>query len=246
MSACIDVIILSAMSKAEPLYRLQLLDLDLDQARKQLAEVQQTMVANAAVNHATAELITAQRAHRHTATEVRSLELEYRTLEDKFKTDEGRLYTGNIHNPKEMIDLQREVEILKRKRSEMDEVLLTAMLVLEEHAETERRCKQALDEANRHWEEANVGQREIVAQLQDRISANEERRQAICIAIPQADQITYLALRAKKPGGIAISPVKDSACSQCGEAPSSILLQQVRTGASLASCGGCGRILYLP
>jgi uncharacterized protein len=234
------------MSKAEPLYRLQLLDLDLDQARKQLAEVQQTLVVNAAVNHAKAELIAAQQIHRHTATDVKSLELEYRSLEEKLKTDEGRLYTGNIRNPKEMIDLQREVEILKRKRGEMDEVLLTAMLVLEEHSETEQRCKQALDEAIRHWEEANVGQREIVAQLQDRISADEERRQAICIAIPQADQNTYLTLRAKKPGGIAISPVKDSACSLCGEAPSSVLLQQVRTGSSLAACTGCGRILYFP
>lgn len=233
------------MSKAEPIFRLQLLDLDIDQIRRQMTDIQAALSSNAAVNHAHAELEIARQVHRKAASEVRLLELEVVSLYEKIREYESRLYTGNIRNPKEMIDLQREVEILSRQRGELDEKVLTAMMVLEEAADVERRCEAAHNEAMRHWQEASVSLRQTLEQMQDRVSADMERREAISIAIPRADLNTYTALRAKKPGGTAVGQVKDGACGQCGEEASSILLQQARTGSALALCNGCGRILFV-
>lgn len=232
------------MPKAEPLYRLQLLDIDLDNARKELRDVEAALASNAAVAHAQSELAAAQQAHLKVATDLMSLELEARSLDDKIKVDEDRLYTGNIKNPKEMIDLQREVEMLKRHHGEMEETLLTAMLVVEDATEVTRRCSHALDEARQHWEADSVTLREERNRLKDRISADEEKREAVCMAIPRADLEVYTVLRAKKPGGTAVAQVKGGACGLCGETPSSVLLQQARTGASLALCTTCGRILF--
>jgi uncharacterized protein len=232
------------MSKAEQLYRLQLLDVDLDKARKQSREIEKALASNPAVTHAQTELDAAREVHHKAALEVRMLELEARSQDDKLKSDEDRLYTGNIHNPKELIDLQHEVDLLKRNRSTLEEKLLNAMLVVEEAVEVERRCLAALDEARRHWSEDSVASREELAQLKDRIIANEERRTAICLAIPRTELEQYTNLRSKKAGGIAVAPVKGGACGLCGESPSSVLLQQARTGSSLALCNGCGRILF--
>jgi predicted nucleic acid-binding Zn-ribbon protein len=232
------------MTKAEPLYRLQLLDNDLDKARKQLREIDAALASNPAVNHAQAELAAAQQGRARAAAEVKSLELEAGSLDDKLKEDEGRLYAGNIKNPKEMIDLQREVELLKKRRAELDETILMAMLVLEEALAVEKNCQAALDQATRHWQEDNANQRQTRDQVNDRISADEEKREAVCIAIPRTDLEAYNTLRARRAGGIAVASIKGGACSQCGESPSSVLLQQARTGSSLALCSGCGRILF--
>ena len=232
------------MSKAEPLYRLQLLDTDLDNARRQLAEIAAALNSNSAVNHARAELASAQQAYQKQSVGVKSLELEGRSLDDRIKADEDRLYTGNIRTPKELIDLQREVEMLKRNRATHEDLLLNEMLALEEAAETARRCQAAVDDAARHWQEDGVMLHEAASKLRDRISADEERREAICAGIPRADLAVYTNLRARKPGGVAVASMKSEACSQCGEAPSSVLLQQARTGSTLALCGGCGRILF--
>ena len=233
------------MSKAEPLYRLQLLDIDLDQARKQLRDVEGALSSNPAVLHAKTELDAAQQAHHKIASNLRLQELEARSLDDKIKADDDRLYTGNIRTPKELVDLQHEVEVLKRHRAEMEDKLLTEMLSLEEANQVVQHCQAALNEAANHWEEDSVALREERKQLLDRISADEERRTAICVVIPRADMSVYTTLRAKKPNGVAVALVKDGACGQCGESASSVLLQQTRTGASLTNCTTCGRILYI-
>ncbi|MCL5994505.1 MAG: hypothetical protein M1546_00425 [Chloroflexi bacterium] len=233
------------MSKAEQLYRLQLLDTDLDRARKQLREIESALASNPAVTHAQAELATAQKTRMGAANDVKSLESEARSQEEKLKADEDRLYTGKIKAPKEMIDLQREVEVLKKHRAEMDETLFAAMLVLEEAVAAEKNCRDALDQATRHWQEDSVSLRQTRDQLKDRITADEEKREAICVSIPRGDLEIYTALRTKRASGVAVALVKGGACSQCGESPSSVLLQHARTGSSLALCSGCGRIMFV-
>jgi len=232
------------MSKAEPLYRLQLLDIDLDTARKQLREVESALAANPAVTHAQIELAKGQQSYHALALELKSLELEGRSLEDRIQADEDRLYKGLIKTPKELIDLQREIELLKRNHSVHEEKQFAQMLALEEAAAIVANCQAGVNQAMKHWQEDSVNMRDLRTQLKDRISADEERREAISVAIPRADMVVYVALRAKKAGGMAVAMIKNAACGLCGEEPSSVLMQQARTGSTLAMCTGCGRILF--
>ncbi len=233
------------MSRAEPLYRLQLIDIDLDQALKQLRGVEDALASNPAVVHAQVELEAAQQAYHKIASDLRALELEAHGMDDKIKENEERLYKGNIHTPKELVDLQREVESLRHHRAEMEESMLTIMLNQDEASQVVQHCRTALDEATRHWLEDSINLRQERQQFHDRISADEERREAICSAIPHSDLEAYTILRSKKPNGVAVSLVRGGACGQCGESPSSVLLQQTRTGTSLTNCTTCGRILYV-
>ena len=238
-----DLVILSGMSRAEPLYRLQLVDVDLDQATKTLREIESALSNNPAVQHARSELTAAEKVYATVATRVRSLELDSKTQDTKLREAEDRLYSGNVKSPKELLDLQRDIEMLKRQRDEVSETLLTAMLEMEEAQSSVNQCKAALADASAHWEGDSVGLREQQHSLQERIAAGNEQRNAIVAVVSPADLSIYKTLRGKKANGMAVAVVKGKACSQCGEAPSSMLLQQAR-GDSLVMCSNCGRILY--
>ena len=238
-----ELVILSGMSRAEPLYRLQLVDVDLDQATKSLREIEAALASNPAVLHARSELAAAEKVHATIATRVRSLELDSKSQDEKLRDAEERLYSGNVKSPKELLDLQRDIEMLKRQRDEVSETLLAAMLEMEEAQSSVNHCKESLAEASAHWEGDSVALREQQHALQERIGAGNEQHNAIVAVVTPADLSLYKALRAKKANGMAVAVVKGKACSQCGEAPSSMMLQQAR-GDSLMICPNCGRILY--
>ncbi len=232
------------MSRAESLYRLQLLDLELDRARKRLDEIETALASSPALEHTRAEAARAEKALRLALAELKSLELDAQTLDDKIAGEEQRLYSGAIRNPKEMLDLQHELDVLKQRRVALDDQLLTAMEQVEQLRADELRCRQALAQAERNFADDGVHLRAERGKLKAAIEGDLEQREALCRSIPARDLDLYSTIRAKKPNGVAVALIKAGACSQCGETPSSQLVQQAHTGAVLAICSNCGRILY--
>lgn len=233
------------MSRAEALYRLQLLDLELDRARKRLREIEALLAGSPAVEHTRAEAAKAEKALRAASAELKSLELDAQALDDKIAGEEQRLYSGAIRNPKEILDLQQELDMLKRRRTALDDRLLEAMERVEQLRADESRCRQALAEAERNFADDGVHLRAERDKLQTTVQGALEQREALCLGISAKDLQLYAAIRAKKPNGVAVALLKSGACSQCGEAAASQLAQQAHTGSELAMCSNCGRILYL-
>lgn len=232
------------MSRAESLYRLQLLDLELGAARKRLREIEVSLDGSPALTHTRAEMAKAEQALRAASTDLKSLEMDAQSLDEKITTDEGRLYAGQIRNPKEMIDVQNEVASLKKRRALFDDDLLAAMEQVEQLQADEKQCRAALTQAERNFDEDSVQLRDERGQLLAATEASQERRDSLAGAIPKDDLDLYTAIRVKKTNQQAVALVKAGACSQCGEMASSQMVQQARTGSALAICSNCGRILY--
>jgi hypothetical protein len=232
------------MSKAESLYRLQLLDSQLDGAVKRIREIDVAVANNGAVAHAKEELTRAEKLRLSTSVALKMIETDVQTLDEKIQTDEQRLYAGLIKATKEMLDTQKEVDSLKRRRSGMDDALLAAMEKAEEAKTIETNCRKALDDATEKWAEDGAQFQREREELLARATALREQRQAAVATIPRNDLDIYVNLRTKKPNGVAVVLIKGGACSQCGEMPSSQQIQQARVGTTLTMCGTCGRILY--
>jgi predicted nucleic acid-binding Zn-ribbon protein len=232
------------MSKAESLYRLQLLDSQLDSAVKRIREIDVAVANNGAVAHAKEELARAEKLRLSTAVALKTIEMDVQTLDEKIQTDEQRLYAGLIKATKEMLDTQKEVDSLKKRRSGMDDALLAAMEKAEEAKTTETNCRKALEDATQKWAEDSTSLQQEREELVAKANALREQRQAAVAAIPRNDLDAYVNLRTKKPNGVAVALIKSGACSQCGEMPSSQQIQQARVGATLTMCSTCGRILY--
>lgn len=234
------------MSLAESLYRLQQLDGEIQATRAQLEEIERALADSPAVAHARAECARLEQALRAASTELKLRELDAQALAEKITHEEQRLYGGAIRSPKEILDVERELEALRRRREALDETLLNLMEQVEQLQSELQQCRAALREAERHFAEDSAALRAQQATLQRALEALEERRQALVEHLSADVVQQYEALRARKGNKVAVALLRDSICTQCGQSVPSQLAQQARIGAELAFCPNCGRILYSP
>jgi len=232
------------MSRAESLHRLQQLDTELDAARKRGKEIDTLLKGTPALQHARGEYARAEAEMKAADVALKSIEEDAQIIDSKVQGEEQRLYAGNIHSPKEMLDVEHELAGLKKRRAGLDDSLMAAMERAEQAKADLAMCKSALDHAERNFTDDNVHLREEWNNMAVTVRAKLEQRQALSAALPKADLDLYNALRAKKTNGVAVAMIKAGACSQCGTMPSSQQVQQARTGSTPSLCSNCGRILY--
>ena len=125
----------SRLSRAQILYQRQLLDSELDQAKKELAEIAVALRENEALRQAQTALETADKEQRQAQTTMRDLELEVGGLAQKISQQERLLYGGKNMSAKEAANLQDEVASLKRWHEKREELLLEAMVAAEDAEE---------------------------------------------------------------------------------------------------------------
>lgn len=228
----------------QTLFRLQTLDSSTDAIRVRLYEIDRALAESPAVNHARAELQQAESALRSLTSELKLLELDLQGIEQKIKDEEERLYSGKIRSPKEMLEVQREVELLKQRREQMDERIILQMEELEQLRAVRARCEAALAEAERTFADDSRQLREERTKLLAQAKSLLEQREALCAVLSPTVLQTYTELRKRKANGVAVSVVKGVTCSQCGEALASSVIQMARHGEQLVLCDNCGRIVY--
>lgn len=234
--------IIPAVSRASAIYRLQKVDTELDQRQSQLVEVNTKLASNPVVQKAQADLAAAQADLAAARRAAKALDDENQSVTDKIKEMDERLYGGRVKNPRELKDLQAEIESLRRKREGLDERQLNAMDVVEaaEKKEAAARENLAAAEAVRADE-----QRDLLKDkgaLEALIAKLNGEREAALISVSTEDRAVYDTLRRQKRN--AVSLLADGTCSACGVAPSSSRIQAARQGGELVHCGNCGRILY--
>ncbi|MGQ0603727.1 MAG: zinc ribbon domain-containing protein [Anaerolineales bacterium] len=231
------------MSRVSALFRLQTIDLELDAARARLVEIERALASNPAVQAARAAVAQAEAQNHITAAALRIIELDNGSLTEKIREVEGRLYGGAIRNPKELSDLQADVDSLKRRLATGEDQQLTAI----ESAETAEAALAAATAALRAAEaEAARSDAALTAEreaLQSRTGKLEGEREAASISIPAADRQLYERLKPAKHGR-PLSRMESEVCAACGIEPTTLMMQSIRRGAELVRCTGCDRILY--
>lgn len=198
----------------------------------------------------TAAVTRSREASTAAEARLRSARTGSRTIEDELaanraKQDESerRLYGGSVHNPKELQDLQAEVEALSRHRGVLEDRLLNSMLVVEEAKSASLAAQADLDrtvlQAATQGQALTLEQTQLSAQV-ERLSAE---REAAVGDVTEGDLALYSQLRDNRAGH-ALALVQDDACGACGLIVAHSLRQEIRQGTSLIRCIQCGRILY--
>ncbi|MCX6070208.1 MAG: C4-type zinc ribbon domain-containing protein [Chloroflexi bacterium] len=231
------------MSRVSSLHRLQEIDLSIDRARARLAEVEKLLGASDTVRAARASHDQAQARLDAAEASVRDAELAAATQRAKLENAERSLYSGGVHNPKELQGLQADVDSLRRHMSSLEDCLLEAMVALEDVEARARQAAGQLDqaEAAQVTEEASLaGER---SQLQARLATLDTEREAALAGVAEKDLALYARLR-DSMGGRALATLQDGSCGACGVGISAGERQTVRNSAELFRCPQCGRILY--
>ena len=229
------------MTKGTDLYHLQALDSERDAKERRLAEVEAALGESEALTQARQASEDVQARVQKKGVHQRDLELEIQGVADKTKGSEQRLYSGTVKNPKELSDLQSEIESLRRRRQKLEDDLLEVMIERESLEEALEQAQAHLAQAQDEW---STQQADLLAEreeLQARMAAIEEERAGVLPAIDAVDLATYQNLRRRK-GGLAVAEVSGGVCGGCGVQISSSLEWELREGGPV-QCGNCERIV---
>jgi predicted nucleic acid-binding Zn-ribbon protein len=231
------------MSQVHQLYRLQQYDTEIFQKKRRLAEVVQLQRETEALIAARQRFALASEAVTKWTTTQTDLNLELGSVNDKARRSENRLYSGQVTNPKELEDLQHEVEALGRRRGVLEDEVLDAMIMLEDAQAELESAQKSLEEIEAGWVKSQASlkaeQNELAVGLHKLMVEREAQKERID---PKAlDQ--YETIRARK-NGLAVVPFVNNACTGCHVTVSASMALQVERGERV-TCNGCGRILVL-
>jgi hypothetical protein len=231
------------MSLSLGLYRLQQVDLQIDQITARLDAIRQTLENDAEIRQARENFETARQEKFQKEHALREAETATREQRLKIEQTEARLYSGLVKNPKELQDLQSETAALKRHLATLEERELEAMIAAEE-------AEEHFQHATKLLEEIKLYRNEQLQQLLDEQSALEKKlaqlnaeRTATCSALTGGLLSTYEGLRQQRHG-VAVAQVSDNSCAACGTTLTAALQQAARSTSQLAHCPTCGRILF--
>lgn len=225
------------------LYELQQMDSAIDALKRAFAALDSGQAETAVRDTAKTEYEEAA-ATLHTDTaSLRDAELEQQSVVTKKEGFEKKLYGGSVTNPRELMAMQEEVEMLERNRARLDEKIMTLLSEIEIHRARESRTKQALQEASSALKAKQKDYKQQAQTIADQARLLIEQRSAAAKNIPPDLLKRYETLRTNK-AGLAIVPLEDgNACGGCKMGLPTMLVQRVHEGSHIEVCQNCKRIL---
>lgn len=229
-------------SQADALYQLQQIDLTIIESRKRLDSIQQELQNDLALTNAQAHVNQAEDALKPLRVKSRDLELELAANAQKAQNSEDRLYSGQVKNPKEMQDIQNEIESLKKRNAQLEDQALELLMSVEE---AEQSLSQSQAELAQVQADSNSQHQDLIAEqatLQATVKQNISQRERLLTRITPPNQEIYKALRAKKANR-PVSLLTGDSCSTCGVEQTMEIANAARRQEKLIYCENCGRIL---
>jgi len=227
------------------LYALQQLDSRIAEVERQLAALDDGSALRAELEPLKAAAEAQANELHALEKELLDIELRMKSFVEKKKDFERRMYSGLVSNPKELGDMQREVQMLSHSISDLEDKALGLMDRAEE-------CRRAGAETRRNTDDAVQRLAQVVeiferesARLRAELSDLGARRQAAAAAAPSDALKRYEDLRARK-GNLALVLASGGVCQGCHMSLATDLVRELKKGNQLRLCDSCGRILHLP
>ncbi len=224
------------------LYEVQQADLEISRLKQALASLDTGEGLRAEI--AAAEAGAAKLRKRLETLEAEHLDqtLEMETLIEKRSRFETQLYGGKVSNPRQLTDLQEEVNMLRREGDRVETRVIELMLELEQE-----RADLAGQEAELAGQRARL--QELLQQvdmtsrrLQAEIAEWEERRKGAAAQVNAHLLKRYDQIRVSK-GNLGLARVTDQTCPGCRVAIPSERLKAIKAGRVGETCDNCGRML---
>ena len=230
------------MIQASELYRLQEIDLSVHQHHKRLEEIAAQLADNKALTEAQQQVTSDQQALIPLQSKVKKLEQDIQSNVAKVKDTDEALYSGRVKNPKELQDLQHEIQSLKKRNQELEDVLLETMMSVDSASAALKASTASLDTIHAQFELANKNLIDEQKRLKAEGSALLKSREQLTPSIDANVLKVYNTLRPRK-NNQAVAVLVNQSCSVCRVQQDLHVIQAVRKGDDLTYCSSCGRLL---
>lgn len=231
------------MNSAFHLYQLQKVDSQINLLDIRLKEIADLLRNDSEIQAATQALFEVSSSLSAANSVLQGIEQKIRTKRNKLEQSESSLYAGNIKNPKELQDLQKEVASLKSVISEYENEQMEQMILIEQIEKEKSIHEDQLNSANKKLE---LRQKDLVEESK-RIETQRSKllteREISLSQVPELLILTYDDLR-KKKSGVAVARVEDQTCSICGTSLTPAECQAAKSSTKIFTCSSCGRVLY--
>ena len=225
---------------------LQLLDNEIMQSNtklKSLPEIEQLLHIEKRVTAANDELAVVKSEADQIALELRRGEVDVETVTDRITKDEARLSSGNA-TPKELEQLQHEVESLKKRQEALEEIELEIMI--RNDAVIARSNTLTTDLASLQTLKDEISGRLQIAtdEINKVIADKNTARNLVAGKIEKALIDLYEKIRGNA-GGVGAAALVGNKCNGCNLAINAVEMDRIKSLAKdeLLRCEECRRIL---
>jgi predicted nucleic acid-binding Zn-ribbon protein len=230
------------MSLAEQLYKLQQVDLELQRDQQELNEVENRLSDDKALVAAESELASQKEQLEDARKKQKNAEWELGDLQEKVRQIDSKLYSGATKDPKELVNLEKEVKSLRSQIRPKEDALLGLMGQVEEIEAKVKTIAEELERLKREWgqRQETLGQRK--SEVETVLAKLKEDRNRLGQQIDSEVLNTYERLRLTK--GQAVVKVERGKCQGCHITVPTSQWQKAKAG-DLIQCTSCSKILYL-
>lgn len=225
------------------LYLLQNIDLKIDQLNFRLHQIDLVLSDHSEENQILKQLELSQLERQVCEKSLSDIENKINTTRIKLQQSESSLYGGKIHNPKELQDLETEINLLKNSIKLVEEQQFEIMLNLEKKTNVQSHLEADLTKLKEDYLIRTQSLNTEILDIQKAMDKNQVERNALIGPIDPISIQVYNNLRQTKTG-IAVTQVDENTCEKCGAEVTQAVWQKARISNDLCFCGTCGRIIY--
>lgn len=229
------------MSGAATLARLQDADDQVATLEREIAAVEEALRRDPEVERAHSAASGAAAQSAQTARDLQSAEQELAALEQRSRTLERTLYGGSVHNPNDLLQMQRDLETLRGQVGAAEERVLQRIEDNERAEEESARARAREEDVRRRRDEQHGPRTARLDELRRRLGEAKDEHVAATAQVTQADLALYRRVSARHQP--AVVSIKGDACGGCHLPLSNEERRAVRAGDGIVQCANCDRIL---
>jgi predicted nucleic acid-binding Zn-ribbon protein len=190
------------------------------------------------------ELAVLQAQEGDLRREQAKAEADVEQVRTRIDRDRARLDAGQVSSPRELENLQSEIESLHRRQSDLEEVVLD---VMERQETTDSRLQAAGAEREQVGTDAGVAiasRDAALAEIGEQAGKAADRRAAVLVDEPADLVDLYERLRVQH-GGVGAAALRRGRCEGCHLSLNTVDLNAIRAAAAdeVLRCEECRRIL---
>jgi predicted nucleic acid-binding Zn-ribbon protein len=175
--------------------------------------------------------------------EQKDLELQQASLDDKLKRLERDLYGGKVVNAREVENINREIESIKRQKDRNDDRLLELLELVPPAQKAAKRVDVKLLDAKKRLAERRTKALEEKSTLEADFKRLTTVRPDVAKNVSPPLMARYENAKQRAHGIGMVEITKKNACGGCGTMVPERTVQLLKED-KLATCESCHRILY--
>ena len=172
-------------------------------------------------------------------------ETEVNQIDEKIAHETSRLYSGEVSSPKELSNIQAELDALRRRKVHLEDEELDVMEQREGLEKEAGELKARLEELDAKVADATSRRDHASVEIEQELADLSKQRAQVVPSLHAGVVELYEDLRARR-GGVAVAALENGVCRACGLPLSPMARDEIRrSNEAIVRCENCRRLLVV-